>query len=56
MRRTLTLRSETLAELAVDELASVVGGQQQSGATLCPVLDCLVHSYKASCSWSCPTE
>ena len=40
MKRTLVLRREPLAELTVDELGNVVGGQAISGLS-CPVRDCL---------------
>lgn len=40
MKRTLTLRREALAEIATDDLASVVGGQELSGLT-CPLTDCI---------------
>lgn len=39
-RRSLTLRRETLAELAAADLEAVVGGDAPSGPT-CPVVDCL---------------
>lgn len=42
MRRTLSLRRESLAELSSDDLAAVAGGNQYSGDALtCPVLRCL---------------
>lgn len=40
MKRTLSLKRETLAELTSADLGSVVGGDLVSGLT-CPVLDCL---------------
>ncbi|HEU0132269.1 MAG TPA: hypothetical protein VFQ85_14870 [Mycobacteriales bacterium] len=48
MKRTLTLKRETLAELTADELTGVGGGQQAitvQGFT-CPLVSCLI---------SCPT-
>ena len=40
MKRSLSLKRETLAELSTGELASVVAGATPSGLT-CPALDCL---------------
>ena len=40
MRRTLTLRRDTLADLTPADLAAVAGGQLDS--ILCTVQDCLV--------------
>lgn len=40
MKRTLTLKRETVVELATAELTSVVGANNVSGLT-CPALDCL---------------
>lgn len=39
MKRSLSLKRETLAELTADDLASVVAGAMLSGTT-CPALDC----------------
>jgi hypothetical protein len=39
MKRTLSLKRETLAELTTGDLSGVVGAAAPSGAT-CPVLDC----------------
>jgi hypothetical protein len=39
MKRTLSLKRETLAELTTGDLRSVVGAAVPSGLT-CPVLDC----------------
>ena len=55
MRRTLSLRSETLAELTTDDLRIAVGGL--SGVT-CPVADCVRNlSDVLGCvgSYNCPT-
>jgi hypothetical protein len=41
MKRTLTLRSETLAELTADELAGVAGAVQQLSGITCPAVDCV---------------
>jgi hypothetical protein len=53
VKRTLSIKRETLAELTADELTGVVGAAQ---ATLkggsCPLLYCL--SAERGCSWSCP--
>jgi hypothetical protein len=56
MKRTLNLRREALAELTTDELTAVVGGAQTVQGPTCPLLNCVVPSYKPQCSWSCPTE
>jgi hypothetical protein len=39
MKRTLSLKRETLAELTTGDLQNVVGAAVPSGLT-CPVLDC----------------
>lgn len=44
MKRTLTLRRETLTELDAAELTAVVGGDA-SGAT-CPVGDCISRLFQ----------
>lgn len=47
MTRTLTLRSEPLAELTADELGLVVGGDHDtrvSGNT-CPLIECVNSRY-----------
>lgn len=43
MKRSLSLKRETLAELTSADLGSVVAGVLLSGVT-CPVLDCLSGS------------
>lgn len=43
MKRTLSLRRETLAELTATDLTAVVGGAQLSGPT-CPVVDCVSNA------------
>ena len=53
MKRTLSLKREPLADLSVDEMATVVGGAR-SGLS-CPVRDC-VESVVICYSWACPTE
>jgi hypothetical protein len=40
VKRSLTLKRETLAELTASDLTGVVAGAQASGAT-CPALDCV---------------
>ncbi|MDQ1713431.1 MAG: hypothetical protein QOE45_2881 [Frankiaceae bacterium] len=55
MKRTLNLRRETLSDLTVDELTSVVGGAQTAQGPTCPLLDCVLPSVSPKCSWSCPT-
>lgn len=41
MNRSLTLRRETLAELADADLSAVAGGHQYSAGLTCPLLRCL---------------
>lgn len=41
MNRTLTLKSEALADLTVDELAGVGGGAEIRSGLSCPVRDCI---------------
>jgi hypothetical protein len=56
MKRTLTLKRETLAELTPGELTSVVGGARYTVApqATCPLLWCLgtepTHGGAGSCS------
>ncbi|MDQ1713430.1 MAG: hypothetical protein QOE45_2880 [Frankiaceae bacterium] len=52
MKRTLNLKRETLSDLTVDELTSVVGGAITVQGNTCPLLLCL--SLQPRCSWSCP--
>jgi hypothetical protein len=55
MKRTLSLKRETLAELTTDDLRDVVGGA--SGIT-CPLGDCVRDLSEAlGCvgSYNCPT-
>ncbi len=56
MKRTLSLRSETLAQLTADELGELAGGAEASG-TSCPVLLCKIslHPHCPS-GMTCPTE
>lgn len=53
-KRSLRLRSETLAELAIDDLRIAVGGA--SGLT-CPVRDCVEDVTEFACPsrYNCPT-
>ncbi|HEU0132273.1 MAG TPA: hypothetical protein VFQ85_14890 [Mycobacteriales bacterium] len=50
MKRTLSLRRETLAELATNDLAAVAGGAL-SGLT-CPLTDCL-DQHRPSYEYTC---
>ena len=57
MKRTLTLKSETLSELTFDELSMLAGAGGVSGAS-CPGVACklsLLHAYCPS-ELTCPTE
>jgi hypothetical protein len=61
VKRTLSLRRETLAELGSDELAAVVGGQQISAPqATCPVKNCVALTNQFTClvcfSEPCQTE
>lgn len=50
MKRTLSLRRETLAPLADGELLGIVGGEYSGGNGIsCPVLACLGPSQPATC-------
>lgn len=57
MKRTLTLRTETLAPLTADELEDLAGGAGQLSGTSCPVLLCKasLHPHCPS-GFTCPTE
>ncbi|HWL35637.1 MAG TPA: hypothetical protein VNQ77_05535 [Frankiaceae bacterium] len=44
MRRSLSLKRETLAELTATELVGVAGGAQLSGPT-CPALECVSNAH-----------
>jgi hypothetical protein len=49
-RRTLSLKSETLAEIGVAELAEVVGAQATGGGTVCvKTLLCITDEYRTTC-------
>jgi hypothetical protein len=54
MKRTLSLRRETLADLTAEELTGVAGGVGQATlkAGTCPLVQC--YSLEKACSWSCP--
>ena len=52
MKRTLTLRSETLAELADDDLTGVVGGRYSGRGLSCPILDCLNETTPPRCQYA----
>jgi len=53
MKRTLSLRRETLAQLTANDLTAVGGAVQQAtpGCPTWPVLDCM--SWDAGCSVFC---
>lgn len=53
MKRTLTLKSETLTELTATELGGLVGAAGQSGALGCKIS--LLHAWCPS-ELTCPTE
>ena len=58
MKRTLMLKSETLAALTADELEGVVGAAEQLSGATCPALGCklsLLHAWCPS-AFTCPTE
>jgi hypothetical protein len=57
VKRTLTLRRETLAELNPAELTSVVGGQAQTVAPqyTCPILRCLGTEPSRNATCTCCT-
>lgn len=58
MKRTLSLKSEALADLTVDELTSVAGGAPLSGPT-CPAVSCVcaskfcISNIGECVTWSC---
>lgn len=53
MKRTLTLRRDTLTELTPSDLGSVVGAALPS-ALSCPIQTCLCISNIGECvTWSC---
>ena len=57
MKRTLTLKRESLTPLTADELHGLAGAAELSGAS-CPALQCklsLLHPYCPS-AFTCPTE
>jgi hypothetical protein len=56
MKRTLSLRRETLAELTAGDLAGVVGAQQDPSIGSCPVVRCATTiDIVYTCIW-CLTE
>lgn len=44
MKRTLTLASESLAEITSDDLSGVAGAAQQASGLTCPVRDCVLDN------------
>lgn len=45
MKRTLTLKTESLTELSFDELGLVLGGQDAPSKNTCPLLECINSVY-----------
>lgn len=56
MRRSLSLKRETLTELTSDDLAGVVGARNAPSGATCPVRDCVTAISDAHTCIDCLTR